>query len=913
MQLTDQPIEPPIANTTDTAESFATSVPSRMAPFAASRGGSGTVDYAAQKHTVNGEHGLLETYRNDAASPGSTTSDHDATPRGEHPPHYISTFTTSASPSPRKALQRYKTVKPSQSSELLSTSVLVQRRNKDKPSISKLEDGDLLVRDGENGSTEKGTSGILNGIMTSHTTERKESRNVDKIPLQDEDNADLKGRSSNTSSTQSKLKNVDSDENETTTQPQDYSAERREVFNQAPRSSVTSNGSASSDSTEHGPETTTTTTATTSPSSRPWLLSRSSSSTIDIPIQSTEPSSPQEAESAVEEEKPMVVSSDSYFPDVTALQRAGVMEPTQEVRSNRPSDTAEQIMSPRNMDMKKAHATSPVGERKSKNTVWPCSKKHGDTPIGMSVALSLTDALGFKLGNPNAQLKAGTPSKVTPTQSTGKDAGSGMMNPSDDHGALSPTSQPLSSTKQKNESDLRRQMSDSQASSMATDRFLSASAPVGKQASLSQHSAARSMEDSLLESWGFTVSTPLCPPKCYPLSSPALSSLPKERFCRTGSSSSVSSAEKDDARRRLSTSTPPASTTAPAHMSSFANTLNSRKSYTFGSEDNYKMQKQPDAPAPRSRLGSVTMQPRTSSPMREVTSDSPPSQRPSFLRDTSNGSNSGHSEAVSSRSNTPASSRHNSATGSDLYDNTRSWRRDSAMSAQSSDTTGTSRSSGVFSIDLAEHPGRRDDDGSGSLTGGYGEIPTTHPSDASSPSAVERQAAEASADDTSDPDAAHSDEPHVVPYEGIVNIIPYDDKYLISAIMEGFTLDNITVAVKSVRNGIEKPVADDNCSIKSCGSANSGKSITAGNQTRKTKCVHLVADRWDDGAHFERKIAFGTDADFSKGIKARFDGNELQIDIPRSLRGASLWDLDRFLEPALLPTNPQSLLRAEKQ
>lgn len=69
MQLTEQPIEPPIANTTDTAESFATSVPSRMAPFAASRGGSGTVDYAAQKYTVNGEHGLLETYPNDGMFP----------------------------------------------------------------------------------------------------------------------------------------------------------------------------------------------------------------------------------------------------------------------------------------------------------------------------------------------------------------------------------------------------------------------------------------------------------------------------------------------------------------------------------------------------------------------------------------------------------------------------------------------------------------------------------------------------------------------------------------------------------------------------------------------------------------------------------------------------------------------------
>jgi hypothetical protein len=92
------------------------------------------------------------------------------------------------------------------------------------------------------------------------------------------------------------------------------------------------------------------------------------------------------------------------------------------------------------------------------------------------------------------------------------------------------------------------------------------------------------------------------------------------------------------------------------------------------------------------------------------------------------------------------------------------------------------------------------------------------------------------------------DEPHIVPYEGVVNIIPYEDRYVISAIMEGFTIDNITVAVKSVRSGIREGVLDDASSAKSTGSSvSSQSSFTAGNKTRKTKCVHLVADRWEDG------------------------------------------------------------------
>ncbi|KAJ9113218.1 hypothetical protein QFC22_006057 [Naganishia vaughanmartiniae] len=854
MQVAEQPAEPPDMNghTTLTAPQSLTSVHPRMASFVAGQEGPGPTNHEARyKQTAFGDYSPSDSHPYNASSPGSATSDYDATPRGEHPPQLSSTFTTVASPSPRKALHRYKTVKPSPAAASSTHSILHQRRNMDKPESSNTEDGDLPVRNDEHTSKGKGTS---SGIMMSHATKRKELRTLHDIDPQDDGNVDSPGGSYILKTERSSLKDGGSTRTGNITRSREHSRERQEQSDQAPHSSIASNGSTSSGSTENGTET-----PATSPSSRPWLLSRSSSSTIDIPIESAELGSPQEAQSALEEKASMAVSSDSYFPDVTALQRVGVLEATEDASSSGSHGIPAQNKSPPDAGAEKGASSttvSPPNDRKTKSMAWPCSKRHGDTPIGMSVALSLTDALGFKLGNPNAQIKSGTPTKAAPTKGSGEDVGL-AKDAASDSGSLSPTSQPHASAGQKENKDLRRQMSESQASSMATDRFLSSSAPVGKQASLSQQSAARSMEDSLLESWGFTVSTPLCPPKCYPLSSPALNSVPKERFCRASSSSSFSSAEKDDSRRRFSTSTPPASMNAKTHAAALGNSLGSRKSYTFGSGDNYDMQKRTDAPVSRSRLDSITTQPRTSSPMRDVTSDSPTSgRRPSLLHGTSNDSNSGHSEAVSSRSNTPASSRHNSATGSDLYGHSRPWRRDSAMSAQSFDTTGTSRSSGVFSIDLVDHPGRHGDESTspGERQDGTHEA---HPSDAFQPSAIDQPAEATSTDDPSDPDASHCDEPHVAPYEGVVNIIPYEDKYLISAIMEGFTLDNITVAVKSVRNGIDKPVADDNCSVKSFGSTNSGKSITAGNQTRKTKCVHLVADRWDDGGEcFPFNIGF---------------------------------------------------------
>lgn len=47
---------------------------------------------------------------------------------------------------------------------------------------------------------------------------------------------------------------------------------------------------------------------------------------------------------------------------------------------------------------------------------------------------------------------------------------------------------------------------------------------------------------------------------------------------------------------------------------------------------------------------------------------------------------------------------------------------------------------------------------------------------------------------------------------------------------------------------------------------------------RMGKVLHLVADRWEDGAHFERRITFGQDADFSGGVRAKFDGKMLSIE-----------------------------------
>ncbi|KAJ9098940.1 hypothetical protein QFC19_006164 [Naganishia cerealis] len=755
--------------------------------------------------------------------------------------------------------------------------------------------------------------------MTSLTTESKESHNVDCNAPQADENADLQGDSSDSSMTQSQRKNRGSAATSNVTQSQEHSSTRQDSFVSSPRPSVTSNGSTSSDSITHGG-----TERAVSPSSRPTLFSRTSSSTIDIPIESTAPSSPlevgagEEIEGSKENNEQRAINlvpNDSYFPDVAALQRAGVLDTAQKSSSSKaenaggdeqglanasrsssvftsPDARDNTVPPPANMGTTKTSSSNsqPTSDRIPDTTVWPSSKKHGDTPIGMSVALSLTDALGFKLGDVNGKPRTETPSKVSMTKDLGKDLGYGIL------GASSGGQGTVSANDRK---ESRRPVTAPIWSSSCEHRTFSSSAPAGKQASLSQHSAARSMEDSLLESWGFTVSTPLCPPKCYPLSSPALNSVPKERYCRAGSSSSLTpqlEKEKDDARRRFSASTPPAGMAVSPRDTTFGCSLGSRNSYSFESGNGFEMDKENGVPPSRSHLESSSVQPRASSPISYSASASSANRRPSLLRDTSNESS--HSEAVSSRSNTPASSRHNSGTGSDLYDPKSLWRRGSSMSAQSFATSGTSRSSGVFSIDLAEHPGKHDEGLVSPADGPRAGYDAHSSSDSHNrPSTDWQQPGEHAAEDACNPVTSHSDEPHVVPYEGIVNIVPYEEKYLISAIMEGFTLDNITVAVKSVRNGIEKPVVDDNCSISSFGSTHSGTPIVAGNQTRKTKCVHLVADRWDDGAHFERKIAFGTDADFSKGITARFDGNELQIEIPRNLRGDSLWDIDRLLGP----------------
>ncbi|KAA1473971.1 hypothetical protein DENSPDRAFT_780767 [Dentipellis sp. KUC8613] len=51
--------------------------------------------------------------------------------------------------------------------------------------------------------------------------------------------------------------------------------------------------------------------------------------------------------------------------------------------------------------------------------------------------------------------------------------------------------------------------------------------------------------------------------------------------------------------------------------------------------------------------------------------------------------------------------------------------------------------------------------------------------------------------------------------------------------------------------------------------------------TRRRRILHLVADSWDaGGGHFERRIAFGYDADLSQ-VRAEFDGEMLRVIIPR--------------------------------
>jgi hypothetical protein len=51
--------------------------------------------------------------------------------------------------------------------------------------------------------------------------------------------------------------------------------------------------------------------------------------------------------------------------------------------------------------------------------------------------------------------------------------------------------------------------------------------------------------------------------------------------------------------------------------------------------------------------------------------------------------------------------------------------------------------------------------------------------------------------------------------------------------------------------------------------------------TRRRRILHIVADSWaPGGGHFERRVSFGYDADLAQ-VRAEFDGEILQVTIPR--------------------------------
>ncbi|KAF9529249.1 hypothetical protein CPB83DRAFT_765188 [Crepidotus variabilis] len=68
--------------------------------------------------------------------------------------------------------------------------------------------------------------------------------------------------------------------------------------------------------------------------------------------------------------------------------------------------------------------------------------------------------------------------------------------------------------------------------------------------------------------------------------------------------------------------------------------------------------------------------------------------------------------------------------------------------------------------------------------------------------------------------------------------------------------------------------------------------------TKRRRILHVTADMWDDdhhnngrsgtgGGHFERRVAFGYDADLGH-VRAEFDGCVLRIVIPRRTPGVFL-------------------------
>lgn len=160
------------------------------------------------------------------------------------------------------------------------------------------------------------------------------------------------------------------------------------------------------------------------------------------------------------------------------------------------------------------------------------------------------------------------------------------------------------------------------------------------------------------------------------------------------------------------------------------------------------------------------------------------------------------------------------------------------------------------------------------------------------------------------------------PFEGKITIDTSPDRYVILVgEMAGFSLENITIAVKSInrsssssssapRAGLVHSQSSDASSIHSHSSTRSSVSFHGLDKRNipraaspdvlvEGKVLHLIADRWEDSgkpdvarvtqaraltfcsvtfeAHFERRITFGKDADFSNGVKAKFDGTKLVI------------------------------------
>lgn len=762
-------------------------------------------------------------------------SDHDATPRSEHPPHHsvLASSTKSSLSSPRHALTRQKTVKPSGTGE---SNIFASTGNQSLG--APLTSSDLVdnVIDCSATTSEAGRQIFSHGPMTSSGAKGPKGISIDSdgYTAQDGLTERLGGLQSPVSPLTNEVASFIS---------QEASANGIHVgYQDSQIASNSWNDATNPDAADAGRRM--------SFSARPWLGSRTSSSTIDIPIESIAQMDDEDSTGTREER---VSSNASYFPDVEELKRTGVIgedrqtgasvESSRELaitgdeqRAGFPSqpasagNTASQSLSRPGLEITTPDSTdSPRNASNTHTGSWPCSKKHGDTPFGMSRVMALANSLCLDQSS-NADSRRDESllgDKASPRRMDVGNLKSLGFNAAED--SISPKSQlpPVLVPGKQDQFPAQHRRS----APSFKGQSLSGLSPMGKQASLTA-STSRSTEDALLESWGFTVSTPLCPPKCYPLSSPALNSAPKERFCRAVSSAaSLSSSSSGripssappglDTRRRFSSSTPPALLRAGNRSASMAASLDHRPilGSAHGLGGGTQSQDEP------LRTGS------------QLTGNSPSftSSRPSSLR-SGHGSDSSGSDGVSSRSNTRASSRQDSGASSDYLAMTADWRRSSSMTAQSTGTR-ASQSSGVFSMEDNEQDEQLLHPSADLEQTSEGPAAQLDPEAFGAPVAQDLPSQE-----------DHEDDTHIIPYEGVVNIIPYEDRYVISAIMEGFTIDNITVAVKSVKNGIPGGVLDDTSSIKSAGSSVSSRSsFTAGNKTRKTKCVHLVADRWEDG------------------------------------------------------------------